>query len=173
MTTGVTRSNTLPQVVRGIETLGWSWRPVLSDPFSDSKFFTGDNWTDRGNFSLLVRLPLDVWIPNSSYRVLHGLMEIQNEQLFLQTQQIEQIAKLEITSLVQQLYSRREYLQNLGRAVALAERSLLLTSQAYNLGTRRYSNLPDAGNEFLSTRLDLLAGKFETLMSWLMVVGVL
>jgi outer membrane protein len=152
----------LPSII-----LGWSWQPVLSDPFSDSRFFTGDNWTDRGSFSLLVRLPLDVWIPNSSHRVQRRQMEIQKEQLILQTRQAEQAAELEITSLVQQLHSRIESLQALGRAVALAERSLLLTSQAYNLGTRSYSDLRDAENELLSTRLDLLVGQFETLMTWL------
>ena len=126
--------------------------------------FEGDNWSEGAwadNLSMGVQLaiPLDGYIPNSSADVDLKTMEDSIKALRIQKEALYDAAAMEITNLVMTLKNSMNTIETYALNEDLAEKSFILTSEAYDLGTRELLDVETAQESYLSASLNILREK--------------
>ena len=143
--------------------LSWNYAPTfLADPFKD-EWFKGDNWTDRGTFSITLGINLNNLFPFTKEG--QGLKDVDNtiQTTTIGLSQMMRGTELEIYNTVLSLEKTRITMETQSKTVALAERSYQLTENAYRAGLNDYLQVQNAAVELRRARIGVLEQQFNYL----------
>lgn len=156
-----------------------SFYPVMGLQFSMGTMlngpFEGDNWSDfpdnfvddTGSLTLFVNIPLASWLPSSSARMKIQETEDVIEKLDLQKKMAIDGMEVQLVQAVTELNKSREIQKGLALTVELAEKSLRLTEDAYNAGSKELLEVENSENEYKKAKVELLNEKFKYLSALL------
>jgi len=147
--------------------LGWSYNPVLNDPFTENRYLEGDNWTDQGSFSLMMALPLSSWLPHSKDQIDRIKQTNDLLALGLQKRLALQGLKVQLNTLERRLLSQEESISAAQKGLDLAQRSYQLTERAYQVGTKTFLELQTAEDDYLSAQFELVNTQYDYLITQL------
>jgi outer membrane protein TolC len=141
----------------------WNYSPTfMADPFKD-EWFKGDNWSDRGTFSITLGITLNSLVPFTKEG--QGLKDVDNtiQTAAIGLSQMMRGTELEIYNTVLSLEKTRLTMEAQSRTVALAERSYQLTENAYRAGLSDYLQVQNAELELRRARVGVLEQQFNYL----------
>ena len=141
--------------------LGWSITPTWDD-LSQS-----DQYVDRGSLSATILWHLDNLIPNSSGNLKIKQLEDNAAKLRLQIAEEEEDSISRVENLVRQIKNQQESVKTLKMTKDVAEKTLALTEEAYNYGTKDMLDVSDAQQTVRNAELDILAKKYDIYCSLL------
>lgn len=148
--------------------LSWNYNPMLSDPFDGDMWSNlGDNISDRGSFSVMVSLPLDVWLPFSQTRSDQDGMESQMAQMRIQRKMAVQAAELEVRNMAMTLNASEQNIEALQKNLELAEEQYRMNEIAYRNGSKALTDLETAEDDLLSARFSIVEEQYNYLTTWL------
>ena len=142
-------SSLMPEI-----TLGWSITPSWDD------MSKSDNYIDRGTLSATILWHLDNLIPNSAGNLKIKQLEDSTEKLRLQIAEEEEDSISRVQNLVRQIRQQQESIKTLQMTRDVAQRSLSLTEEAYNFGTKDMLDVSDAQQTVREAEMDILKEKF-------------
>jgi outer membrane protein TolC len=143
----------------------WNYSPTfMADPFKD-KWFKGDNWSDRGSFSITLGITLNNLFPFTKEG--QGLKDMDNsiQTATIGLSQMRQGTELEVYNTVLSLEKTKITMEAQNRTVGLAEQSYRLTENAYRAGLSDYLQVQNAELELRRARIGVLEQQFNYLTS--------
>lgn len=143
-------SSLLPEL-----SLGWNINPYWND------LSYGDEYTDRGALSATLRWHLDNLIPNSSGNLKIKQLEDNEAKLRLQIAEEEEDSVSRVWNIIRQIQQQQESVKTLQMTKDVAEKTLALTEDAYNYGTKDMLDVSDAQFTVRSAEMDILQRKFD------------
>ena len=149
-------SSLMPEI-----SLGWSITPTWDD-LSQS-----DQYVDRGSLSATIMWHLDNLIPNSSGNLKIKQLEDNAAKIRLQIAEEEEDSISRVENLVRQIQNQQASVKTLEMTRDVAEKTLSLTEEAYNFGTKDMLDVSDAQQTVRNAELDILAKKFDIYCSLL------
>ncbi|MBR4436956.1 MAG: TolC family protein [Spirochaetales bacterium] len=149
-------SSLMPEI-----SLGWSITPTWDD-LSQS-----DQYVDRGSLSATIMWHLDNLIPNSSGNLKIKQLEDNAAKIRLQIAEEEEDSISRVENLVRQIKNQQASVKTLEMTRDVAEKTLSLTEEAYNFGTKDMLDVSDAQQTVRNAELDILAKKFDIYCSLL------
>lgn len=147
-------SSLMPEI-----TLGWNITPTWDD------LSYTDDYTDKGGFSATILWHLDNLIPNSAGNLKIKQLSDASEKLRLRIAEEEVDSVSQVENLVRKIRQQQESVKTLELTAQIAERSLKLTEEAYEYGTKDMLDLSDAQQQMLEAEVDILKEKFSILCS--------
>jgi outer membrane protein TolC len=141
----------------------WNYTPTfMGDPFKD-EWFKGDNWSDRGSFSITLGINLNSLFPFTKEG--QGLKDVDNsiQTATIGLSQMMRGTELEVYNTVLSLEKTRVTMEAQNKTVALAERSYQLTENAYRAGLSDYLQVQNAELEMRRARIGVLEQQFNYL----------
>ncbi|MDR1352895.1 MAG: TolC family protein [Treponema sp.] len=141
----------------------WNYSPTfMADPFKD-KWFKGDNWSDRGSFSITLGINLNSLFPFTKEG--QGLKDVDNsiQTATIGLSQMRQGTELEVYNTVLSLEKTKITMEAQNRTVNLAEQSYRLTENAYRAGLSDYLQVQNAELELRRARIGVLEQQFNYL----------
>ena len=142
-------------------TLGWNINPGWDD------LSQTDQYTDRGKLSATILWHLDNLIPNSTGNLKIKRLEDDAAKLRLQIEEEEEDSISRVESLVRQIENQQASVKTLEMTKDVADKTLALTEEAYNYGTKDMLDVSDAQQTVRNAELDILARKFDIYCSLL------
>jgi outer membrane protein TolC len=145
--------------------LGWNYSPTfIADPFKDT-WFKGNNWSDRGTFSITLGINLNNLFPFTKEG--QGLKDVDNsiQNATIGLSQMMRGTELEIYNTVLSLEKTKTTMEAQNRTVGLAEQSYRLTENAYRAGLNDYLQVQNAELELRRARIGVLEQQFNYLTS--------
>jgi outer membrane protein TolC len=132
----------------------------MADPFKD-EWFKGDNWSDRGTFSITLGITLNSLFPFTKEG--QGLKDVDNtiQTATIGLSQMMRGTELEIYNTMLSLEKTRITMEAQSKTVALAERSYQLTENAYRAGLSDYLQVQNAELELRRARVGVLEQQFN------------
>jgi outer membrane protein TolC len=123
--------------------LSWNYAPALSDPWGNN-WFEGDNWSDRGNFSVILNMSLNSLFPFTKQG--QSLKDTDNALGSLNVALAQAIrgTEIEVYNTVLSLERSKTLAQTQAETVALAERTYRLTEDAYRAGLQDFLQVQSA-----------------------------
>jgi outer membrane protein TolC len=140
--------------------LGWTYSPALQDPFSQGRWRYSGNFADSGMLSVSLSLALDNLFPGSAARLSLAAMEDDIKKQETQILELTRQASLEIETLCRKIDKSRKTIEALRLNETLAERTYLLTEEAYRQGSKELLTLENAANELQNARLQIAQEKY-------------
>ena len=147
-------SSLMPEI-----TLGWNITPTWDD------LSYTDDYTDKGGFSATILWHLDNLIPNSAGNLKIKQLSDASEKLRLRIAEEEVDSVSQVENLVRKIRQQQESVKTLELTAQIAERSLKLTEEAYEYGTKDMLDLSDAQQQMLEAEVDILKEKFSIFCS--------
>jgi outer membrane protein TolC len=141
--------------------LAWSYAPTFSrDPWKDS-WFDGDNWMDRGNFSITLGMNLTSLF--SFTKQGQGLKDVDNtlHTLNIGLAQAIRGTEIEIYNTVFSLEKAQLTAEAQSQTVELAERTYRLTEEAYRAGLQDLLQVQNADLSRRQARVQMLEQQFN------------
>jgi outer membrane protein TolC len=151
------RNSLLPNL-----SLSWNYNPILSDPWNNS-WFNGNNWTDRGSFSITVGMRLHSLFPFS--QDFQGIrnMDDQITGANMGLAQMIQGTEIEIYNTVLSLDRIRTTAEVQMQTVNLGERVFRLTEDSFRAGAQDLLQVQNAELELRQSKVSLLEQQFNYL----------
>ena len=144
--------------------LSWNYNPILSDPWNTS-WFDGNNWTDRGSFSITLGMRLHSLFPFSIDTQAIRNLDDQIRAANIGLAQMIRGTEIEVYNTILALERTRLSAEVLAQTVNLAERSFQLTEQAYRAGLQDFFQVQNAEQSLRQARVQLLEQQFNYLNS--------
>ena len=135
--------------------LGWNINPYWNN------LYYGDEYTDRGTLNATLRWHLDNLIPNSSGNLKIKQLEDNEAKLRLQIAEEEEESVSRVWNIIRQIQQQQESVKTLEMTKDVAEKTLALTEDAYNYGTKDMLDVSDAQFTVRSAEMDILQRKFD------------
>ncbi|WP_010259502.1 TolC family protein [Treponema primitia] len=138
----------------------WNYSPTLLGPW-DNSWGDGDNWMDRGAFSITLGMSLNSLFPFTKQG--QGLKDTDNNlraQNILLAQAIRG-TEIEIYNTVFSLERAQISAETQAQTVALAERSYQLTEEAYRAGLQELLQVQNADLARRQARVQMLEQQFN------------
>lgn len=136
-------------------TLGWNINPTWSD------LSYGDDYVDRGTLSATLRWHLDNLIPNSAGNLKIKQLEDNAEKLRLQIAEEEEDSTSRVWNIIRQIQQQQESVKTLEMTKEVADKTLALTEDAYNFGTKDMLDVSDAQYTVRTAEMDILQRKYD------------
>jgi outer membrane protein TolC len=139
----------------------WAYAPTfIRDPWKDS-WGEGDNWMDRGNFSITLGMSLNSLFPFTKQG--QGLKDMDNTLRTLNITLAQAIrgTELEIYNTVFTLEKAQVTAEAQAQTVELAERSYRLTEEAYRAGLQDLLQVQNADLSRRQARVQMLEQQFN------------
>jgi len=142
---------------------GWTVSPTfMGDPFQDN-WFSGDNWTDRGNFSVTLGINFNglfsFTTQGQQRRDMDANIHMQNVRLAQTIRETE----LEIFTKLASLEKTQSSAEAQAAAVELAALAYRLTEEAYRAGLQDFQAVQSAALALDQARLQLLSQQYNYL----------
>jgi outer membrane protein TolC len=138
----------------------WNYAPTLSGPW-DNDWFDGDNWNDRGNFSITLNMGLNSLFPFTKQG--QSLKDTDNALRSLNVGLAQAIrgTELEVYNTVLSLERSKTLADTQAETVALAERTYRLTEDAYRAGLQDFLQVQSAELALRQARVQMLEQQFN------------
>ena len=135
----------------------------MSDPFR-ADWGSSGSWNDSSIVGISLSLPLDGLIPGSSSRV--KILEIDDsiEKTRIELVQKQELAEVEIESIVLRLAKTLRTSKALEQNVALAQKTYNLAENRYNAGVGGLLEVEDAYNALQEAKLGVLEERYNYLI---------
>jgi outer membrane protein TolC len=140
----------------------WNYAPTLSGPW-DNSWFEGDNWADRGSFSVTLGLNLNSLFPFTKQG--QGLKDVDNNLRSLNIALAQAIrgTEIEIYNTILTLEQAQISAETQAQTVALAEQSYRLTEEAYRAGLQDLLQVQSADLSRRQAQVQVLEQQFNYL----------
>jgi outer membrane protein TolC len=141
----------------------WNYVPTLSGPW-DNNWFKGDNWADRGSFSITLGMNLNSLF--SFTKQGQGLKDADNNLRSLNITLAQAIrgTEIEIYNTILTLEQARISAETQAQTVALAEQSYRLTEEAYRAGLQDLLQVHNADLTRHQAQVQVLEQQFNYLI---------
>jgi outer membrane protein TolC len=139
-----------------------SYAPAINDPFA-FKRGSGEDWTDNGQLTLSVSIPLDGFVPGSADRVASASARDDIEIARIALRQARQKAEVEIRSALLGLEKSLRTMDALALNVERAREAYDLTDTSYRAGALNLLEVQNASDELQKAELLLLKEKYNYL----------
>ena len=141
--------------------LGWSITPTWDDLYHTGQY------TDRGALSATLMWHLDNLIPNSAGNLKIKQLEDNAEKIRLQIAEEAEDSASRVENLVRQIKQQQESVKTLELTRDVAEKTLSLTEEAYNYGTKDMLDVSDAQQTVRNAEMEILEKKYDIYCSFL------
>jgi outer membrane protein TolC len=140
----------------------WNYSPTLSGPW-DHSWFEGDNWADRGTFSITLGMSLNSLF--SFTKQGQGLKDVDNNLRSLNIALAQAIrgTEIEIYNTILTLEQAQISAETQAQTVDLAEQSYRLTEEAYRAGLQDQLQVANANLSLHQARVQVLEQQFNYL----------
>jgi outer membrane protein TolC len=140
----------------------WNYNPTMAGPW-DNSWLDGDNWSDRGNFSIMLNMSLNSLFPFTKQG--QGLRDTDNALRTLNVGLAQAIrgTEIEIYNTVLSLERSKTLAETQAETVALAERTYRLTEDAYRAGLQEFLQVQSADLSLRQARVQMLEQQFNYL----------
>jgi outer membrane protein TolC len=139
-----------------------SYAPAINDPFA-FKWGKGKDWTDNGQLTLSISIPLDGFVPGSADRVASASARDDIEIARIALRQARQKAETEIRSALLGLEKSLRTMDALALNVDRAQEAYDLTETSYRGGMLNLLEVQNASDEMQKAELLLLKEKYNYL----------
>jgi outer membrane protein TolC len=138
----------------------WDYLPTLSGPW-DKSWLEGDNWSDRGTFSITLNMSLNSLLPFTKQG--QGLKDMDNglRARSIGLTQAIQGTEIEIYKIILALEQSKTQAETQAETVALAERTYRLTEEAYRAGLQDLLQVQSADLSRQQARVQMLEQQFN------------
>jgi outer membrane protein len=140
--------------------LGYSYSPRLSQPFTDS-FLSEDTWLEQGSFTISMSLPLDSVLPGSSARVDLESIDAQILKNELELDQLLYTSYMELTNLINRLAGIQETLDARKLAADFSREAYEYTVASYNNGGVDLLELQNSETDLRKSRVAVLTETYN------------
>jgi outer membrane protein TolC len=140
--------------------LAWNYSPAIAGPW-DNDWFDGDNWTDRGAFSITLNMSLNSLLPFTKQG--QSLKDTDNglRTLNITLAQAIRGTEIEIYNTILSLERSKTQAETQAETVALAERTYRLTEDAYRAGLQDLLQVQSADLSLRQARVQMLEQQFN------------
>lgn len=144
--------------------VNYSYQPTLAPYGIDfDKWSEGDNWSDKGSFSVTLAWNITNMLPWSTNRQKAADSKAQLKQLSLNLEMLQENQKVEVRKAVDTLNQARDQIEAMDRNIQLAQRAYEMTARSYRNGTTELLDLRDSETQLNQAKLGLLNQKFNYL----------
>ena len=144
--------------------VNYSYQPTLAPYGIDfDKWSDGDNWSDKGSFSMTLAWNITNMLPWSANRQKAADSKAQLKQLELNIEMMRENQKVEVRKAVDTLNQARDQIEAMGRNIQLAQRAYEMTARSYRNGTTELLDLRDSETQLNQAKLGQLNQKFNYL----------
>jgi outer membrane protein TolC len=140
----------------------WNYNPTMAGPW-DNSWLDGDNWSDRGNFSIMLNMSLNSLFPFTKQG--QGLKDTDNALRTLNVGLAQAIrgTEIEIYNTVLSLERSKTLAETQAETVSLAERTYRLTEDAYRAGLQDFLQVQSADLSLRQAQVQMLEQQFNYL----------
>jgi outer membrane protein TolC len=140
----------------------WNYAPALSGPWEKS-WLDGDNWSDRGAFSITLNMGLNSLFPFTKQG--QSLKDTDNalRSLNIGLAQAIRGTEIEVYNTVLSLERSKTLAETQAETVALAERTYRLTEDAYRAGLQEFLQVQSAELALRQAQVQMLEQQFNYL----------
>jgi outer membrane protein TolC len=138
----------------------WNYSPSMAGPW-DNDWFDGDNWSDRGAFSITLNMSLNSLLPFTKQG--QALKDTDNalRSLDIGLAQAIRGTEIELYNTVLSLERSKTQAETQAETVALAERTYRLTEEAYRAGLQDLLQVQSADLSQRQAQVQMLEQQFN------------
>lgn len=140
--------------------LGYSYSPRISEPFSES-FTSRDTWLDQGSMTITMSLPVNSLLPGSDNRVELEYIDAQVEKNELAIDQLSYTSYMEFSNLLNSLKGIRETLDARIMAADYSREAYEYTVASYNTGGVDILELQDSETDLRESMVAVLTETYN------------
>jgi outer membrane protein TolC len=142
--------------------LSYSYTTGLNDPFN-ADWGSAGNWSQNSTFGISLSIPIDSLIPGSSSYVKVKEIDDSIEKARIELSDIEQLAEVEIASIILSLEKSQRNIDVLEQNVVLAQKTYDLNEREFNMGVVDLLGVEEAYNRLQEAKLSVLEEKYNYL----------